>query len=303
MLPISGARRRPLESLNRVHLNARSYKRKYRKKGLRVFIDGFSREDIAIRDNHTCYMCGAHLESFEIDHVIPISRVGFHTLDNVSVSCQRCNSNKKARMPWELDSTLQNIIFNRLVELKHQPRVASLVIAGPMFSKKSTRLLEMATLYNWLGYKVACFKPSIDDRYALNSITTHDGLSIVAMPVTNTQEILDNTESTDVIFIDEVQFFDKDIIKVVNELRSAGKFVVSAGLNSDFMGSPFEITGGLAMLSDKIIVAKSQCARCKESAMWTQMVVGGMEVVSGQRVHVGGPETYEPRCSDCFVRS
>src|SRR3954468_6963217 len=115
------------------------------------------------------------------------------------------------------------------------------VIVGSMFSGKSEELIRRLNRARIARQKVQVFKPAIDARYSVEEIASHSGQKHVSIPVSTTAEMMSQVhEDTQVIGIDEGQFFDSPIIEAVNELARSGKRVIIAGLDQDFMGRPFE---------------------------------------------------------------
>lgn len=176
-------------------------------------------------------------------------------------------------------------------------------ILGNMYSGKSTRLLHYVTRASIAKKKFRLVKPRIDNRYSDNEVVSHDGVRVEATVIDSYKDLyLLDADGIEILLIDEVQFFDPEIWRVVNELATQGVDVYVAGLSTDFMGQPFEASARVAMIADNIESLTAVCASCGEDAVWTQMVVGGEEVTDGERVQVGGEEMYEPRCRRCFVR-
>lgn len=176
-------------------------------------------------------------------------------------------------------------------------------ILGNMYSGKSTRLLQYVTRARIAKKKFRLFKPKIDDRYSVNEVVSHDGFRYEAEVIDSYKVLYGlDPDSLDILLIDEVQFFDPEIWRVVNEWAMDGVDVYVAGLSTDFMGQPFEASARVAMIADNIESLAAVCTKCGEDAVWTQMVVEGEEVTDGERVQVGGTEMYEPRCRRCFVR-
>ena len=175
------------------------------------------------------------------------------------------------------------------------------VFTGPMFSSKSTGLIEHLRRAKIAKKSVVLFKPSIDNRYSDSEVVSHNGDRLDAIVVMGEHEIASHCWSFDVIGIDEVQFFDPSILELLNLLADAGKEVIVAGLNADFMGDPFETTALSVHYADRLEKLTAVC-RCGDDALWTQLMSDGIEVTDGDRVHVGGTESYEPRCRRCFVR-
>lgn len=176
-------------------------------------------------------------------------------------------------------------------------------ILGNMYSGKSTRLLHYVTRAQIAKKQFRLFKPKIDNRYSLTEVVSHDGARVEAEVIDSYKALYDlDPLSLDILLIDEVQFFDPEIWRVINEWAAGGIDVYVAGLSTDFMGQPFEASARVAMIADSIESLSAVCTKCGEDAVWTQMVVDGVEVTDGERVQVGGSEMYEPRCRRCFVR-
>lgn len=176
-------------------------------------------------------------------------------------------------------------------------------ILGNMYAGKSTSLLNKLNRAKIAKKKVVLYKPKIDNRYAENAVVSHDGRSFPAVVISSYKELYNCVDlDTDIVGIDEVQFFDPEIWRAINYLASDGIDIVVAGLSTDYMGQPFETSARIAMISDTIEKLTAVCVKCGEDAVWTQMVLNGEEVTDGERIQVGGSELYEPRCRRCFVR-
>ena len=175
------------------------------------------------------------------------------------------------------------------------------MIIGPMYASKSTTLLSHLHRATLAKRTTALFKPSLDDRYSVDEVVTHDDTRQGAIVVENAFDIPNHTAGVQVVGIDEAQFFDDDLVTVVNSLANLGKRVVISGLTTDFMGHPFATTAALTMIADEVVSLSAVCVRCGDDAKWTQMVVDGVPLIKGDRVAVGGYEMYEPRCRSCFV--
>ncbi len=114
------------------------------------------------------------------------------------------------------------------------------VICGSMFSGKSEELIRRVRRVSFGKLIVQVFKPELDNRYSEEEVVSHNGTKVVATPVKYAIDILDLVnEETQVVAIDEVQFFDPGILSVVDELANNGKRVICAGLDQDFRGEPF----------------------------------------------------------------
>jgi thymidine kinase len=171
------------------------------------------------------------------------------------------------------------------------------VIVGSMFSGKSEELIRRLNRARIARQKVQVFKPIIDARYSVEQIASHSGHKHDSMPVTTTAEMLAAIEpETQVVGIDEGQFFDMELIAAVNMLASNGKRVIVAGLDQDYTGRPFEPMPQLLSVAEFITKTHAICVKCGATANYSQRTVE-----SEARVEVGASDKYEARCRKCFV--
>ncbi|GAB4074819.1 thymidine kinase [Barrientosiimonas marina] len=173
------------------------------------------------------------------------------------------------------------------------------VICGSMFSGKSEELIRQArrAMYGHLAVRV--FKQAIDDRYAGQTVMSHNGTSTIARPVKNAAAILDDLDGTqvDVVGIDEVQFFDEKIVPAVNELADRGIRVIVAGLDTNFRGEPFGPVPQLMAQAESVSKLTAICPVCGSPASRTQRLIDGRPAAYNDPViMVGASEAYEPRC-------
>ncbi len=182
-----------------------------------------------------------------------------------------------------------------------------IVITGPMFSGKTSRLIEFLERERFAGRKVILFKPEIDKRYAENKVKTHKGIELDATVVrTNkagVKAIYDVSSDYDVIGVDEAQFWDDDsgLEEALNNLAFMKKRVYVSTLNKDYKGVPFGVSERLLAYADEIYSLTAVCTKCGEDAVFSQRMIDGVEE-SGPRIVVGGKEAYQPRCRNCFVK-
>ncbi len=170
------------------------------------------------------------------------------------------------------------------------------VICGPMFSGKSEELIRRITRYKIARVPTQIFKPLIDDRYATNEVVSHSSLSVAAEPVGDSDELLRAVkERTEVVGVDEAQFFDQGLIQVVAQLAASGKKVIIAGLDLDFLGRPFEPIPSLMTQAEYVTKSLAVCHRCGGSGMYTQRVIASDELVV-----LGAEGAYEARCRACY---
>jgi thymidine kinase len=170
------------------------------------------------------------------------------------------------------------------------------VIVGSMFSGKSEELIRRLRRAQIARQKVQIFKPAIDDRYATDQIVSHSEMRIPSRAVRSARELLESVEAdTEVIGIDEGQFFDLELPMICNTLADQGKRVIVAGLDQDYLGKPFEPMPQLLAIAEYITKTHAICMVCGNPANHTQRLVA-----SGDRVLVGAQGLYEARCRVCF---
>lgn len=171
------------------------------------------------------------------------------------------------------------------------------VIVGSMFSGKSEELIRRLRRAQIARQKVQVFKPKIDDRYSIEQIASHSGMTHVSKPVMTAAELMAQIEAdTQVVGIDEGQFFDMEIIEAANELARSGKRVIIAGLDQDYMGRPFEPMPQLLSVAEFITKTHAICVKCGNTANYSQRTSDSLS-----RVEVGAGDKYEARCRKCFV--
>ena len=171
------------------------------------------------------------------------------------------------------------------------------VIAGSMFSGKSEELIRRLRRAKIARLKVQVFKPEIDARYSRDHIVSHSEMRHESRVARTAAEILAQVEpDTQVVGIDEGQFFDNELVSVANTLAQRGLRVIVAGLDQDYTGRPFEPMPQLLAVAEYITKTHAICVRCGQPANYSQRIVE----VEGQVV-VGAADTYEARCRRCFV--
>ena len=175
------------------------------------------------------------------------------------------------------------------------------VICGSMFSGKTEELIRRVRRAQIARQKVQVFKPAIDTRYATHAVSSHNGLMFKAEAVTSAREILERVEpDTDVVAIDEVQFFDWDIADVVDYLADRGLRVICAGLDLDFRGEPLGPMPLLMAQAEQVDKLHAVYVRCGNEASRTQRLIDGRPAhYNDPVILVGAEEVYEPRCRAC----
>ncbi|RKD21994.1 thymidine kinase [Caminicella sporogenes DSM 14501] len=172
------------------------------------------------------------------------------------------------------------------------------VVVGPMYSGKSEELIRRLRRAQIAKQKVIVFKHSIDDRYSAKDVVSHNGNKIKAINISNAEDIYNYIqEDVDVVGIDEVQFFDDNIVDVATDLANRGKRVIVAGLDMDFRGEPFGPTPKLMAVAEFVDKLSAICMICGSPAHRTQRLINGKPAkYSDPIVLVGAAESYEARC-------
>ena len=169
------------------------------------------------------------------------------------------------------------------------------VICGSMFSGKTEELIRRMKRAQFANQKLVLFKPIIDDRYHEENVVSHQGTSLKAVPVNDSREILENWKNERVVAIDEAQFFDEDIVRVVQLLANQGKRVILAGLDMDFEGNPFDPMPKLMAIAEYVTKVHAICMKCGDLATFSFRLSALKE-----KVVLGEKESYEARCRKCF---
>ena len=170
------------------------------------------------------------------------------------------------------------------------------VIVGSMFSGKSEELIRRLRRAQIARQKVQIFKPVIDRRFSDDHIVSHSEMRIESCAVQSSRELLDHVAAdTEVIGIDEGQFFDQELPMICDTLANQGKRVIVAGLDQDYLGKPFEPMPQLLAIAEYITKTHAICMVCGNPASHTQRLVA-----SDERKLLGAGGTYEARCRVCF---
>jgi thymidine kinase len=174
------------------------------------------------------------------------------------------------------------------------------VICGSMFCGKTEELIRRVRRAVIARQKVQVFKPSLDNRYGIERVTSHNGQNIEAEPINNSSELMGKlAPDTTVVAVDEVQFFDDGIVSVAETLADRGIRVIVAGLDLDFRGEPFGPMPTLLCRAEDVTKLHAICVVCGEQASRTQRLVNGQPAnFNDPIILVGAQEAYEPRCRD-----
>jgi thymidine kinase len=170
------------------------------------------------------------------------------------------------------------------------------VICGSMFSGKSEELIRRLRRAQIARQRVQIFKPKVDDRFSEDHIVSHSDMKIKSQLVIDSSSILELLDTrTQVVGVDEGQFFDLGLVSVCNRLADMGKRVIVAGLDQDYRGRPFDPMPQLLSIAEYITKTLAICMRCGAPANRTQRIAE-----SSERVFVGATGAYEARCRLCF---
>ena len=171
------------------------------------------------------------------------------------------------------------------------------VIAGSMFSGKSEELIRRLRRAKIARQKVQVFKPEIDSRFSQDHIVSHSEMRHESANIRSAAEVLAKVEpDTEVVGIDEGQFFDNELVNVANTLAQRGVRVIVAGLDQDYTGKPWEPMPQLLAVAEYITKTHAICMKCGQPANYSQRTFE-----SEERVAVGATGMYEARCRRCFV--
>lgn len=170
------------------------------------------------------------------------------------------------------------------------------IVCGPMFSGKSEELIRRLRRARIARKRVQVFKPVLDDRYAPDEIVSHGDQRMKSEVVNDAKDILSKLDwRTQVIGIDESNFFGPDLVDIASQLADTGKQVIIAGLDTDYLGRPFTPMPELLCLAESITKTLAICMRCGNPAKHTQRLVESTDLIM-----VGAAGMYEARCRRCF---
>lgn len=181
------------------------------------------------------------------------------------------------------------------------------VISGPMFSGKTEELIRLIARAKLAGRQVQVFKPMIENRLGrIYQISSHTGIELEAQPIQHSLDILTHLKSTtQVVAVDEVQFFDSQIVDAITEIIEQDVEVITAGLPLDFRGEPFGQMPILLALADKIIVLTAVCTYTENGKVCGKEATRSQRLLNGKPAHyseptvlIGAEESYAPRCPD-----
>lgn len=165
-----------------------------------------------------------------------------------------------------------------------------------MFSGKTEELIRRVKRALLARQRVQAFKPRIDDRYDPQRIVSHGAIAVDAVAVASSDSLEERVgDETQVIAVDEAQFFDRGIVEVCERLANRGIRVICAGLDQDYLGRPFAPMPELMAIAEEVTKVHAVCTVCGAPASRSQRLIP-----QATTVLVGGAETYEARCRACF---
>ena len=169
------------------------------------------------------------------------------------------------------------------------------VICGSMFSGKTEELIRRLKRAKIANQKVEIFKPVTDTRYHIQRVVSHDANYILSTPVEKSLDILTNLDGIEVVGIDEAQFFDKNLVKVAQQLALNGVRVIIAGLDMDYRDLPFGPIPDLLTVAEYITKVHAICSHCGNLATHSYRLAD-----SEADILLGEKDSYEPRCRTCY---
>lgn len=172
------------------------------------------------------------------------------------------------------------------------------VITGPMFSGKSEELIKRIKILSYANIKTLVIKPKLDNRFSEDEIISRNGISIktyTASSVNEIKEMFDNNKYQALV-IDEVQFFNEDLIVFLDDIANKGARVIVSGLDQNFLRKPFGIMPQLLAIAENITKLKAVCLVCKNAASCSYR-----KNKSQNEIEIGDFEEYESRCRQCHI--
>jgi thymidine kinase len=183
-----------------------------------------------------------------------------------------------------------------LENIKSEPRSGWIeVICGSMFSGKTEELIRRLRRAHFAKQKVEIFKPAIDTRYHEEQVVSHNSNSIPSTPVPSSSNILLLANDSDVVGIDEAQFFDNELVNVCNQLANNGTRVIVAGLDMDYTGKPFGPIPALLACAEYVTKVHAICMNCGNLAQFSHRKTDQTSLVL-----LGETDSYEPLCRKCY---
>jgi len=172
-----------------------------------------------------------------------------------------------------------------------------------MFAGKTEELIRRIKRIEYARKEVIVFKPEIDDRYSSDEVVSHSNLRAKSIPVKKARDILAHLESCNLpyaVAIDEVQFFDGEVVDVCEHLADKGVRVIAAGLDMNFRGEPFGPMPLVLSRAEYVTKLQAICQVCGDPATRTQRIINGKPAnYDDPIILVSAQESYEARCRHC----
>jgi thymidine kinase len=169
------------------------------------------------------------------------------------------------------------------------------VICGSMFSGKTEELIRRLRRAEFANQELLLFKPKLDDRYSKENVMSHNGSTFKAIQLEKSTELFDHWKKERVVAVDEVQFFDAEIVDVVNKLANKGVRVICAGLDMDYKGIPFGPMPLLIATAEFVTKVHAICMSCGVPAQFSHR-----KAADDEQVMLGAKDEYEPLCRFCY---
>ena len=169
------------------------------------------------------------------------------------------------------------------------------IICGSMFSGKTEELIRRLKRAAIAKNKIIVFKPKIDNRYSDDLVVSHNKNSIKSIVINNIKDIIKLSRNIDIIGIDEIQFFEKDIINICIKLANQGKRIIVSGLDKDFEGKPFGVVPDLLCEAENITKLSAICNQCGEYAYFTKRISNDKN-----QIVLGETDKYQANCRKCY---
>jgi len=184
-------------------------------------------------------------------------------------------------------------------QINHQMQKGSIeVICGSMFSGKTEELLRRLKRAEFAKLKIVVFKPIVDKRYDTQKVVSHNENTIPAIAVESAKDIFRLAKGFQVVAIDEAQFFDLELVAVCTKLANASVRVIIAGLDMDFLGTPFGIMPKLLSIAEDITKVHAICVDCCAIANHSFRKTSDKALIQ-----IGEKEEYKPLCRSCFFKN
>ena len=176
-----------------------------------------------------------------------------------------------------------------------QKRGSIEVICGSMFSGKTEELFRRLKRALIAKQNIEVYKPTIDTRYSVDEIVSHDKNSLISTTVEHSSNILLLSSNVEVIGIDEAQFFDMGLVEVCQQLADQGVRVIIAGLDMDFKRNPFGPIPALCAIADDVTKVHAVCVECGKLANYSYRTIANEKLVV-----LGEMQEYKPLCRNCY---